>query len=594
MENKNSKVYYLISGIISALLAVYAISHVSCLIMLPDEFGYLANAAAMLGWDWSEISSLHSYYSFGYSFLWIPILKYIEDPVWMYRTGILLNYVMVFAHACLLYRLMKSFFPEAGERNVMCVSAAGACYSGFTAYADLGMTEVLLSLVFLCVLSVLWEYLDRTDWKRAVLLSILSAYLFLVHMRTVAVVAAAVLTVLPACRTDRRKRRHAAAALISLGAAFCLAAALRGFLEDSLYHAVSREILGWNSLEGQWKKIGGLFTVSGIRNLCFGMAGKLFYLGNATFYTFYWGMLFLGKKTYRLVREKGGKRRRELIYLFLLLAVLGTFLVTAVYLGGGGRIDGIVYGRYNEFMVPVIICLGLAEMLRNPSLIKGTALLLGFHSLCIWVIDYAVSVQGLTAFQGYMSIGIAFAIDDKKALISGITRGPFLVCGLAAVLLAAGISFIRMKKKSGMYGLLLVPVIFLYAARAGAQTYFYPHSLDNMQDIELAGALLEELSGRASGEVYYVHRGNTEYVDNIQLALRDRSIHVLKDGQEPGPEDFVIVYKEDERNNELSLKYGTMLKNSRFHIYFQEKGATDEADNSNSLLQRGGDPGSGP
>ena len=35
--------------------------------LFPDEFGYWAPAAEMLGWDWSESVSLGSYYSFGYS-----------------------------------------------------------------------------------------------------------------------------------------------------------------------------------------------------------------------------------------------------------------------------------------------------------------------------------------------------------------------------------------------------------------------------------------------------------------------------------------------------------------------------------------------
>ena len=40
----------------------------------PDEFGYWSVAAAILGYDWSSITGLGPYYSYGYSVLLTPIL----------------------------------------------------------------------------------------------------------------------------------------------------------------------------------------------------------------------------------------------------------------------------------------------------------------------------------------------------------------------------------------------------------------------------------------------------------------------------------------------------------------------------------------
>lgn len=607
MKWNPSKIYYLLAGAVTVLMAAYTVPRATCLIMLPDEFGYWANAAAMLGMDWSGISSLHSYYSFGYSFLLLPLLKYCDSPLVMYRFSILLNFLMLFGHACILYRLMQLLFPKSNEKIATCVSAAGACYSGVTAYVSLSMTETLLACSFLCTVLLLLRFLEKPKAAEGMLLAFLLVYLFIIHMRSMAVLAAAALTLVcafggvPARKRDRRKMaenhwiKYLAGLLLGLLAAACLAIGLKIYLDNNLYHLTSEEMLGWNGFTGQWKKTAGLFCAEGIRNFLFGVVGKLFYLGNATFFTFYWGMLFLGKKVHGIIKglKKEDLDKKNYIYLFLFLAVLGTFALTAVYLSSGNRIDGIVYGRYNEFVLPVVICLGLVEMLRNRAVVKGTALMVLFHSLCIWVIDAAIQVQDLTAFQGYMSMGISFAINDRKALIANITRGPFIWCSILAVFLAAGVIAVR-KYSKRVWGLLLLAGIFLWIGWKGNNTYFYPHSRDNLQDIELAGLLETELENRPESEIYYIHQGSTEYVDNLQFALKDRSIRVLPDKEkafwetermqiQPGSVDdgdFIIVYKEYEHRDWLARRYDTVLQNRRFEIFYQDKftNVTDVSD----------------
>lgn len=47
----------------------------------PDEFGYWAPAASVLGYDWSNVTSLGSYYSYGYSLILVPILFLFHNSV---------------------------------------------------------------------------------------------------------------------------------------------------------------------------------------------------------------------------------------------------------------------------------------------------------------------------------------------------------------------------------------------------------------------------------------------------------------------------------------------------------------------------------
>ena len=70
---------------------MYGIGRIYGFIIYPDEFGYWASAARVLGYDWSKIASLGSYYSYGYSILLIPILFLFHNPVAAYRAAIVVN-----------------------------------------------------------------------------------------------------------------------------------------------------------------------------------------------------------------------------------------------------------------------------------------------------------------------------------------------------------------------------------------------------------------------------------------------------------------------------------------------------------------------
>ena len=49
--------------------------------IFPDEFSYWAYAAEAAGCDWSEVISLGSFYSYGYSILLLPIFMLCKDPI---------------------------------------------------------------------------------------------------------------------------------------------------------------------------------------------------------------------------------------------------------------------------------------------------------------------------------------------------------------------------------------------------------------------------------------------------------------------------------------------------------------------------------
>lgn len=64
--------------------------------IFPDEFAYWSYAAQAAGYDWSDIMSLSSYFSYGYGYVLFPVFVLCKDAVTAYRVAVGLNFVFLF------------------------------------------------------------------------------------------------------------------------------------------------------------------------------------------------------------------------------------------------------------------------------------------------------------------------------------------------------------------------------------------------------------------------------------------------------------------------------------------------------------------
>ena len=60
-----------------------------------DEFCYWSYAAGLAGYDWSDIASLGSYYSYGYSLILLPVFLIFKDGVIAYRAAMVVNIALL-------------------------------------------------------------------------------------------------------------------------------------------------------------------------------------------------------------------------------------------------------------------------------------------------------------------------------------------------------------------------------------------------------------------------------------------------------------------------------------------------------------------
>ena len=546
---KNKAVVYLILLILLCFcLCQYGLQRIFGFSLFPDEFGYWAPAAKMLGWDWSETTSLGSYYSFGYSLILAPILYFVKDSIMAYRTAVVVNMILMCIGLVLLYKLMQKLFPEMEKERAVIISGIAVLYPPWIFYMQMTMTEGLLLFIYIliCYLSVC--FFENPRAITAAGLAVALVYIYFVHMRSIGMIAAGSLTLLlwAVSSKDSRLRRNVLFALLLLLALFLIGLGIKNGLIERLYHGASEELLQNNDYSGQWGKLKVLFSPDGMKNFLAGCIAKMLYLGLATYGIAYWGIYFLIIKVISFFREwkKGRLVRKNFIWLFLAFTTAAQFLVTVIYtLGsadaGNDRLDLFVHGRYSELIVPLLLALGITKILDSRRLWLGTGMIIGFTALLTGAVGLVVNTNNthMSNIHGYFMIGISYLLEEES-----YRAIPFLWkawgMGVCLILLAAAVITVLTKKRMEW----LLAVVLLLQTALGLQAsehYVYIGNSYGYGDIQIADKLKEALESDGSGRIIHIYEGDNPYIQQVQFRMRNIKIDILDAGKEEiRPEDI--------------------------------------------------------
>lgn len=568
MNNKNLQ-YYAAAAVIIFGIGIYQLMHISGMTMYPDEFGYWANAAEWLGFDWSEVVSLQSYYSFGYSILLWPFLACTRNPMLMYKSAVVLNIIIVYLHAVMLYQVTKELQEKEKQPHwLFCLMAA--CYPSLLFYMQFTLTESLLNFLFIVSIWALVKYSKTLKIGYGILFIVILTYSYFVHMRTVGILIAGILSVIVlvlcgAATKQQRKRLLVVLAIIvvcGLVLIFCGNGIKEG-LQMNLYQNSDPQYLKVNDYGGQVGKIKALFTIGGMRDFLVSCVGKLFYLGVATFGTFYFGIWYLVKQV-----------RKHPACFYIVMAVIFTFGITAVYTIYGVRTDSYLYGRYNEVFVPIVVYFGLYEMTKNRLLGRLALLIIVLHGGMAVLLVHAMAEANPRNYQGYFTVGFSYVLKERMPNVSDYVIYPYIAGSIVMLLLmlVAGI-FIR-KKKLLVWYLALFVGLYGYTAVSAGGKYLYDHSIDTADDMALAETVKEHLDQEET-VLFLLSNSDAHYVDILQFCLREHPLQVLSENSVEFGEnnienkaDFVFTYKNSVQKEILKELYTNEKETYHFNLYF--------------------------
>lgn len=547
----------------------YGIQKICGFTMYPDEFGYWASAAKVVGYDWTEVASMGSYYSFGYSVLLIPLLKLFSDGVSAYRAALAVNLLLMCVSVLLLWNIIYRLFPEIDRMKRAFISGIAVFYPSWIFYMQMTLAEALLMFLFVALTSLFISFIQKPRVMTAVILAVLLIYTYCVHMRSIGVVIACLTTLLFWGLSNPAKRKTVLIALGVIAIAGLIVVIIKRNVIMSVFSKADAETLAVNDYSSQMWKIRQILNPDGFSIFIKEIIAKVFYLGMASFGIAYWAIGWSIKETFGLIKRIADAK--HWVAMFLLLSVVGEILICTIYMHGSVKIDCLVYGRYNEFLVPILVAVGIVVMLQSRWLLQITLVAGTVSGVMLFPILSVIEEEKLDGIRGYFIVGISYLINEDNFNPYLFFRDAWIL-GFALMILMAGIICIsrRLKDAGWMLGIIIIVEVVL-GIMASAH-YTYEVNKSGFLDLVIAEKIIENRDENT--KVTYLDEGAPEFIDFQQMQLPDISIHVIKgEAAEQMDElgDFLIVCHDTKQREELEHMYDTHIMTNSFILYFNQK-----------------------
>lgn len=506
---------------ISVILGIFAygVHFLHGFSLFPDEFGYWSSAATAVGYDWSEITSLGYYYSFGYSLILIPILAIFKGGVAAYRAAVCANMLIRCASLYFLYDTVRRLFPEHSRICKVLAVTTGVLYPVWTYYMQMTMVEALLASVYILICYMAIRYFANPSyWRLAALITGL-AYLYYLHMRTIPVFAAGIIIlVIHAVNTDKETKQRViriSIIILSALAVILIGEMIKAVVMDTAYvHSNARQ-LGTNDYVGQVGRLEILLSPVGWLTILKSMASKLMYLGMSSFGMVYVAIAYLCSKAKTYIYTR----------CFVLATSMAQFLLIAVA-NTGGRLDGLPYGRYIEHVSPVLIAIGICALASVTNTYRYFIGSLIYNAITtIITVVWSISA-GTDNMHSFCIAGISYLWDELDLTI---VQKYLISLGISTITMLIVYTSVRLLSGNDRCRILSIAILIVMETVLGmhlSHMYVYPSSRAD----ELDGRIVRYISdnGAEYPTVIYLSEGNPPYVDVVQFGLSDIPIHVIR------------------------------------------------------------------
>lgn len=535
-----------------------------------DEFGYWSYAAGLAGYDWSDIASLGSYYSYGYSLILLPVFLIFKDGVIAYRAAMVVNIALLAVCFFIRQKMGRTFY-----------AAAAVFYPTWLFYAGTTFAEILLVTLYLTTCMLLLKYL-QTDNKRYMALMLAAMfYMYLVHLRAIGVLVSGTAVLLLynirkysirkyIMRNGGRKVRSvlvpAAAAAVILAVGLLMGLFIKNYWTGMVYGDTADTLKNANDYAGQFEKIAYIFSIEGLKNLIISVSGKILYLGLASYGIAYFGIIY----AVRRVRE------RKYFPLFVLLTTVAALMICAIYTIRPGRVDTLTYGRYHEYVMPVLLMMGIKELGSKALSAKRTmcriAVMLELEAVMTWLVTASLNENGQTSFFGNTICGISWLYNPQDFEPVSYYWKVYLTGAVLTVAVCMGIWWTVRRRGREILLMLLVTMQIVIGIRLSSMC-IDDSRLGCFRDT-LLREVIYELNPEGSREVYYSTEGNAfGNIGILQFMMRDTPIHIVKtdyDLDSQNEEDLLLIDFRSDQGEALAEKYDSHLTSGHFALYYNE------------------------
>lgn len=519
-----------------------------------DEFGYWSYAAGLAGYDWSDIASLGSYYSYGYSLILLPVFLIFKSGVTAYRAALFVNFALLAVCFFILQKMGKTFY-----------AAVAVFYPTWLFYAGTTFAESLLVTLYLVICLMFLKYLQTEKKRYLALMLVTMLYMYSVHMRAIGILASGIIAlIIYSIKKGGKRVRYMLALAAGMALVFAAGLLIKNYWTALVYGDTASTLKNANDYAGQIDKIVSIFTKEGFKNLVISVSGKFLYLGLASFGTAYFGLVY----AIRGVREK------KYFPLFVLLSTLAALMICAIYTIRPGRVDTLTYGRYHEYVMPILIMMGIKELRRRNRTVKrtacGIAVMLVLEAVMTWLVTLSLRAYGQRSFFGNTICGISWLYDRENFEPVLYYWKVYLIYAVLTAVVCMGMWWIGRRRGREVFLMLLVAAQIIISIRLSTM-YVDPSRFGCYRDT-LVMQKIQELNPDGNRKVYY-STGGEDYgnIGILQFMMRDTQIHIVKknydlDSQEES--DILLLDYRSGQAQTLEEKYDSHLTNGHFTLYY--------------------------
>lgn len=554
------------------ILFFYLISYIGKIygfVFFPDEFGYWFYAAKAAGYDWSNIVSLGSYYSFGYSLILTPVFLICSNAVTAYRTAVVINFILMGCAGYVLSLLTcKLCSDDMNTQKNELYTILGILYVSTLFYAKTTLTETLLMVSFIFAAYILYEYMQTRKKILLLLVALLVIHMYTIHMRSLAVIIALAVTILYQTIREHRKFGMVLAVIIVSAILLVLAAYVRGVLLQTEYAEADTVLLDANGMKGQIPKLLLAFTGQGLIRLLQSLSGKLLYMGIATFGLAYWGIREC------IVRLKNS---HNYFYIFLVFTMVVQLGITTIYNINPHRTDEVIYGRYHEYIFPIFMALGAYAIARTRRPWIFTVSLCGAQAILTAVCIQSMNNNQLNDYQGFFSLGMSYFYNPENYNTQAFMWkmygcGVILTFMFTYVIWSCG----QMEVNRNVLWMLIALEVIISVRLSAVYTDYYNQNA--REDVNIANHV-EQLQEQTDRRIVYVNSYSVPIIDSIQFQLRDARIDVI-DPKEQATDytddelretDLVLIAASDEFQEQLMKIYDHKITGGHFTLLYNER-----------------------
>lgn len=628
-----------ILAIIIFAVGTYRFRESTMPILLDDEYGYWSNSAFFTGSNWSSITSKIAYYSYGYSFVLVPIRLFSawRELGWAetYQLAQLVNVSFLVTGFFIGVRLCKRYMTNLNwvVRSMACFAVT--VYASNLFYAHITFTECTLFVVFWIFLYMMMRVIDEPKSINHIGYAVTSFYIYTVHQRSLAILVTSILVVLYLRLVRKNTLKQTVAFGITLYVCSLFHSVIKGTLQsvcymgneydglaDSLQYIFTKKSalifvaglvlfvllyladkgkvrlvfgiiaaglaiaavyvvthagelsaaqsavpnkIAMNDFAGQWDKLKGMFSKSGLVRLGTSVVGKWFYLAASTGLVICWGMrdlfvnffLMLADSVKRLIAAVRGKEylgmkavsenwNDRIWFTGVFLAWFGTFMICAIYKEGFFKNDDLLNGRYHEFVIGIILLYSLNILIKEKNWIVTALVSLAMYLAAARFCQFAIDELQRKDFELAHCVMFGRVIWNYQVPYGRIKVLSQYVLGLSAAFFAVfklGSFFVKSNKVAAVRCVLalLIPICaWIHLANSIVDHYVVVRNQKQMGAMPTVETWIDILG--VDAPIYFAEDYlSYKQASLIQFMLQDKEITMTHIGDMTFDEDAYYI-----------------------------------------------------